>query len=63
MLPPTNYTVYVINAHRHSLEHLSQDCVSMVFVALMVAVSYDGLPPHTVLTHWLSLVEFYNRRL
>jgi len=55
-LPPTNHTVYVINTHRHMPCHKTvwSDCgFKMFFVALMMAVDYNVLPPHAVLTHRL----------
>ena len=55
LLPPTAY-------HRHTLEQtrLYMYCIRIVavygfqmFVTLMMAVGYNALPPHAILTHWL----------
>jgi len=58
-LPPTNHTMYVINTHRHALERCHKTVWSdygfTMFVALMMAVDYNVLPPHTVITHWLVM--------
>ena len=56
-LPPTNYTVYVIKAHRHAIGTVVTRLYSQIvmFVALMMAVDYNVLPPHTALTHWFVM--------